>query len=149
MFLATSANTKTTANARLPYFFAFIRERDMVAMFHSVVGKMPDGSTEQHVSRLLSFGIACPVNNASKGYGSYGSDSPNVQDSAMAATVGYTTAAAAELVLSSQHSSKYPQRVGVVIPTTTDIYEPLLRRLASVGISWTEDVIVTNSTKKS
>lgn len=47
-------------------------EKDMVAMFHSVNGRMPDGSIEEHASRLLAFGIPGG-------------------DTAMAATVGYTT----------------------------------------------------------
>ena len=47
-------------------------EKDMVAMFHTVNGRMPDGSLEEHASRLLAFGIPGG-------------------DTAMAATVGYTT----------------------------------------------------------
>ena len=31
-------------------------EKDMVAMFHTVTGEMPDGSVEAHTSRLLAFG---------------------------------------------------------------------------------------------
>jgi saccharopine dehydrogenase (NADP+, L-glutamate forming) len=47
-------------------------EKDMVAMFHAITGKMPDGSYERHESRLLGFG---------KPGG----------DTSMAETVGYTT----------------------------------------------------------
>lgn len=43
----------------------------MVAMFHAITGKMPDGSHERHESRLLGFG---------KPGG----------DTSMAETVGYT-----------------------------------------------------------
>jgi hypothetical protein len=46
-------------------------EKDMVAMFHAITGKMPDGSFERHESRLLGFG---------KPGG----------DTSMAETVGYT-----------------------------------------------------------
>ena len=46
-------------------------EKDMVAMFHAITGKMPDGSHERHESRLLGFG---------KPGG----------DTSMAETVGYT-----------------------------------------------------------
>jgi hypothetical protein len=56
---------------------------DMVAMFHNISGKYSNGTvfTEQHhTSRLVAFGTPGG-------------------DSAMAATVGYTTAAAAELMI--------------------------------------------------
>lgn len=44
----------------------------MVAMFHSITGKLPDGTYERHESRLLAFG---------KPGG----------DTSMSETVGYTT----------------------------------------------------------
>jgi saccharopine dehydrogenase (NADP+, L-glutamate forming) len=93
-------------------------EKDMVAMYHSVVGQMPDGSVETHSSRLLAFGT--PGRNG---------------ETAMAATVGYTTAAAAELILNGQFS-----RPGVSIPITPDLYDPILSRIQNYGITWTEDI---------
>ena len=96
-------------------------EKDMVAMYHSVVGVMSDGTTEIHSSRLLAFGT------------------PGINgETAMAATVGYTTGAAAELILNGQFS-----RPGVSIPTTPDLYDPILRRIQNYGIHWTEDVKIT------
>jgi hypothetical protein len=91
-------------------------ERDMVAMYHTVNGRMPDGTMEHHTSRLLAFGTPGG-------------------DSAMSTTVGYTTAAAAELLLAGKI-----RRKGVVIPTTSDIYTPILNRLGDFGITWSEEV---------
>ncbi len=99
-------------------------EKDMVAMFHTVKGSMPDGSTESHTSRLLAFGTPGG-------------------DSAMSATVGYTTAAAAELVLSSSGSIA----PGVLIPTAEPIYTPIMKRIQDFGIHWTEDIEVIKPKK--
>jgi saccharopine dehydrogenase-like NADP-dependent oxidoreductase len=95
-------------------------ERDMVAMFHTVVGTMPDGTVERHTSRLLDFGVT----------GAEG-------DSAMSKTVGYTTGAAAELLLYGDTSELSP---GVMIPTTKEVYTPLLNRLQDFGITWNESI---------
>jgi saccharopine dehydrogenase-like NADP-dependent oxidoreductase len=94
-------------------------EKDMVGMYHSVVGEMPNGTVETHSSRLLAFGTP----------GKHG-------ETAMAATVGYTTAAAAELVLNGQFT-----RPGVSIPITPDLYNPILKRIQEFGINWTEDIV--------
>lgn len=91
-------------------------EKDMVAMFHSVVGKLPNGKYERHISRLLAFGNP-------------------TGDSAMAATVGYTTAAAVELLLQGKVKES-----GVLIPTHEDIYQPMLDRLQQLGVTYTESI---------
>ena len=96
-------------------------EKDMVAMFHMISGELPDGSIESHTSRLLAFGTPGG-------------------DSAMSATVGYTTAAAAELILDNKLSETNLK--GVVIPTDARIYEPLLKRIQDFGITWEETVDV-------
>lgn len=93
-------------------------EKDMVAMYHTVNGRMPDGSMEHHTSRLLAFGVPGG-------------------DSAMSTTVGYTTAAAAELLLLGKLN-----RRGVLIPTTADIYNPILNRLSDFGVTWSEEVTI-------
>jgi alpha-aminoadipic semialdehyde synthase len=62
-------------------------DRDMVAMSHSITGIFPNGDIEKHNSKLLVFG--------------------NSEDTAMALTVGYTAAAAAEFLLNSQLSKKF------------------------------------------
>lgn len=105
-------------------------ERDMVAMFHSVAGRMPDGSLERHTSRLLDFG---DVGESS------------VADSSMSKTVGYTTGAAAELLLYGRcgHNESIPVvsiPPGVVIPTRKEIYQPMLSRMKDFGITWLENI---------
>lgn len=97
-------------------------ERDMVAMFHTVEGVFPDGTTERHTSRLLDFG-----------------ETTRDGDSAMSKTVGYTTGAAAELLL----NGNVPVETGVVIPIQSGIYEPILTRLKDFGISWTDRIEIS------
>lgn len=96
-------------------------EKDMVAMFHTVIGEMPDGSVESHTSRLLAFGVPGG-------------------DSAMSATVGYTTAAAADLILSGELSDS--SLCGILIPTDKRVYQPILDRIQKFGIHWSEDIQV-------
>lgn len=140
-------------------------ERDMVAMYHTVVGVMPDGSEERHTSRLMAFGA--PTKGKGKKAlkvgqeGQEGVADEEEGDSAMSATVGYTTAAAVELLLhlnpahttNSCHDLEGPGsgvrsglggRAGVLIPITPDIYEPILNRLNDFGITWTETITVTH-----
>lgn len=92
-------------------------EKDMVAMFHKVVGEYEDGTVETHTSRLLAFGTPGG-------------------DSAMSATVGYTTAAAVDLILHNKLADT--DLKGVVIPTDPRVYKPILKTLESCGITWTE-----------
>ena len=79
-------------------------EKDMVAMFHAIEGDLPDGTREVHTSRLLAFGVPGG-------------------DSAMSATVGYTTAIAAELILDNKLANT--ELRGVLIPTDPRIYNPI------------------------
>ena len=151
-------------------------ERDMVAMYHTVVGVMPDGTEERHTSRLMAFGA--PV-GGEKETGALGrkedgekyrggdveQDGEKEGDTAMSATVGYTTAAAVELLLQLNPNALKSQtthtksgiddprsqavrplggRAGVMIPITADIYDPILHRLNDLGITWTESVTVTD-----
>jgi Saccharopine dehydrogenase C-terminal domain len=149
-------------------------ERDMVAMYHTVVGVMPDGTEERHTSRLMAFGA--PVGEKERGAlgrkedgdkdKGGGGDGEQEGDTAMSATVGYTTGAAVELLLQlnpnaikanpshtkggtndprSQAVSPLGGRAGVMIPITADIYDPILHRLNDLGITWTESVTVTDS----
>lgn len=48
---------------------------------------------------------------------------------AMAQTVGRPTAIAASMILSGEIRKK-----GITVPTTSDIYEPILKRLEAEGI---------------
>jgi hypothetical protein len=101
-------------------------ERDMVAMFHSIVGRFPDGTIENHTSRLLDFG-----------------DTNVDGDSAMSKTVGYTTGAAAELILEGMMST-----TGVSIPITAEVYKPMLKRIQDFGIHWTDKIEITKPNKQ-
>ena len=100
-------------------------ERDMVAMFHVVIGKNRQGQIERHTTRLLDFGSA----------------DTDTGDSAMSRTVGYTAAAGAELILFGDIALR-----GVIIPTHKSIYVPILKRLQDFGISWS-DIVEVEETK--
>ena len=87
----------------------------------------------------------------------------------MSKTVGYTTGAAAELILfgpcggnrgvSSSGSGSSAGRIGgtvaalekagVVIPTHESVYGPLLDRLKDFGITWNENIEVDFGSSKS
>lgn len=103
-------------------------EKDMVAMFHTVTGEMPDGSVEAHTSRLLAFGTPGG-------------------DSAMSATVGYTTAAGVELALNRLKGTAKGAN-GVIIPIHESVYNPIMDRIQDFGINWTEDVAITKPKRK-
>ncbi len=91
-------------------------ERDMVLMHHLIEAEFEDGSIERHLSSLQAFG--------------------EQEMSAMSKTVGYTTAAATELVLSGDLGNM----CGLAIPTTETFYEPILELLDKEGISFVESV---------
>lgn len=94
-------------------------ERDMVAMFHRIVGEHVDSGKQFVItSRLLEFGTVGG-------------------DSAMAATVGYTAAIGAELIVNGE-LQRHKEMRGVLIPTDKRIYEPVLKRLRQVGINWSD-----------
>jgi saccharopine dehydrogenase-like NADP-dependent oxidoreductase len=93
------------------------QERDMVAMHTAIEASFQDGSTEVHHSSLLAFGDASM--------------------SAMCRTVGFPTAAAADLVLSGE----LKDRKGLVLPTDPGIYQPILAAVAKEGIVFEESVV--------
>lgn len=100
-------------------------ERDMVVMHHSIEGEFEDGTVERHQSSLQAFG------------------EPGM--SAMSKTVGYTTAAATELVLSGSLRGQ----CGLVLPTSDALYEPILNAVDLEGIRFVENVTVVASARKS
>ncbi len=93
-------------------------EQDMIAMQHRFVLVDKNGVKKFHRSTLVEKGEA----------GGF---------SAMAKTVGYPAAIAADMILSGQITRK-----GVCIPVTRDIYEPVLEVLKSVNIMMTEEIVV-------
>jgi saccharopine dehydrogenase-like NADP-dependent oxidoreductase len=89
-------------------------ERDMILMHHAIGAKFGDGSTEEHYSSLQSFG--------------------DRSMSAMCKTVGYTAAAAADLVLNGTLEDRH----GLLLPTEKKIYTPILENLKREGIVFEE-----------
>ena len=92
-------------------------EHDMVAMHHTIDATFPDHGDERHLCSLLLFGDS--------------------KHSAMSKTVGYTTAAAVDLILNGQ----LREERGLLLPTKQSIYRPILIALEKEGIAFDERVI--------
>lgn len=95
-------------------------ERDMVVMHHKIVAEFNDGSIEEHHSSLQAFGTEATM-------------------TAMCKTVGYPAAAAADLILTGQLDES---KCGLLLPTTKDIYIPILEAVKQEGIDFVEHVSV-------
>jgi hypothetical protein len=92
-------------------------ERDALFMHHEFGVVDKDGTQRTLTSSLEAYGQ--PANTGG--------------DSAMAATVGYTTGIAAAVVLDGLNAGR-----GVLRPVTKDIYEPALAMLAKEGLTFAE-----------
>jgi saccharopine dehydrogenase-like NADP-dependent oxidoreductase len=92
-------------------------EQDMVVMQHRLVLVDSDGTRHFHQSTMVEKGDK-------NGF------------SAMAKTVGYPAAIAADMILSGKIDRK-----GVCIPVTRDIYEPILSELAELRIGM-DDIVI-------
>jgi len=94
-------------------------ERDMLIMQHEFVARYPD-RTEKTTATLIDYGIP------------HG-------DSSMSRLVGLPAAIAAKLILLEEIDL-----VGVQVPVTPELYEPILTELSQMGVSFIEktDVIV-------
>ncbi|KAI6211451.1 Alanine dehydrogenase PNT and Saccharopine dehydrogenase domain containing protein [Aphelenchoides besseyi] len=92
-------------------------ERDLVVLNHDIEAQLPAGSTMLNRISLVAYGD-------SYGY------------SAMARTVGYTTAILAHMLLDGQIKQK-----GLLRPIDKEIYGPALKRLHDFGIWATTKVI--------
>ncbi|RWS12979.1 Alpha-aminoadipic semialdehyde synthase-like protein [Dinothrombium tinctorium] len=86
------------------------KEQDLVIMRHNIGIEWPNGSKEVRDINLVVYGDP-------NGY------------SAMAKTVGYPAAIAAKMLLEEEI-----QKRGIVLPMTTEIYSPMLKRLQKEGI---------------
>lgn len=98
-------------------------ERDMVAMRHDVAVDFPDkGVTERHTATLLAYG-----------------DGEGVEGgfTAMAKTVGWTSALAVGLLV-EEGAVDVGRFAGVQAPLARELYAPLLRGLAEVGVVFEE-----------
>jgi saccharopine dehydrogenase-like NADP-dependent oxidoreductase len=89
-------------------------EKDMVLMRHTIDASFADGKKERHQSSLQVFGTSAM--------------------SAMAKTVGYTTAACAELIIDGTLKGEK----GLMLPINPMIYKPVLKRLELEGVLFDE-----------
>jgi len=96
-------------------------EQDMIVMQHRMVFVDEAGTKTFHRSTLIEKGDK----------GGY---------SAMAKTVGYPAAIAADMILSGKISRK-----GVCIPVSQDLYEPVLAELKNLNIEMTEQIVKDQS----
>jgi saccharopine dehydrogenase-like NADP-dependent oxidoreductase len=91
-------------------------EVDMVVMHHAIGAVFEDGTMEQHQSNLQCFG--------------------NQSMTAMCKTVGYTTAAASDLLLKGSLNGNR----GLLLPTNKLVYDPILEAVKREGIVFSESV---------
>lgn len=92
-------------------------DRDMTVMQHQLEVEYPDGAKYRLLSNLLDYGVAGG-------------------DTSIARTVALPAAIAARLIL-----EKKLEITGVRRPLTSELYEPVLRELAMLGISLSEKAI--------
>lgn len=104
----------TLANYMAKRFAYGPNERDIVIMHHNIEYTWPNGVKEVKSIDFIQYG---DVNKFT----------------AMAKTVGLPTAIAAKMVL-----EKEIQTTGMVLPLSKDIYKPILNRLNSEGLTWSE-----------
>ncbi|KAI6206438.1 Alanine dehydrogenase PNT and Saccharopine dehydrogenase domain containing protein [Aphelenchoides besseyi] len=100
-------------------------ERDLVVLNHDIEAQLPAGSTMLNRISLVAYGD-------SYGY------------SAMARTVGYTTAIVAHMLLDVQNEDQFLGQIkqkGLLRPIDKEIYGPALKRLHDFGIWATTKVI--------
>ncbi|PIC37692.1 hypothetical protein B9Z55_016231 [Caenorhabditis nigoni] len=85
-------------------------ESDLVVLNHDIGAQLPGGNSERHRISLVQYGNP-------DGF------------SAMARTVGYTTAIVSHMVLNNEI-----QRAGIQRPILKEVYRPALKRLRDFGI---------------
>lgn len=90
-------------------------ERDIVILRHDINIEWPDLSKESRAIDLVVYGDP-------QGY------------SAMAKTVGYPAGIAANMIMDGEIQDK-----GVIVPTTTNIYNTMIKRLRDEGIRAVEN----------
>ncbi|MBN1330033.1 MAG: saccharopine dehydrogenase NADP-binding domain-containing protein [Candidatus Heimdallarchaeota archaeon] len=92
-------------------------EQDMIIMLHEFKAEYQDGKKETITSTLLDYGI------------------PN-GDSSMARTVSLPVAIAVKMMLEGTIKGK-----GVIIPTSPEVYNPILNELEKMNIIFKEKVV--------
>jgi len=90
------------------------KERDMIILQHTFQAEDKDGKKERIVATLVDMGI------------------PD-GDSSMARTVSLPAAIATKMILTGEIAD-----TGVHVPVKASIYEPVLKELANLGISFSE-----------
>ena len=124
-WLGCFSDEKVTADSPIAAFCKLLTdklkygegEQDMIVMQHRMVFVDDAGTKSFHRSTLIEKGDK----------GGY---------SAMAKTVGYPSAIAADMILSGKISRK-----GVCIPVTPDLYEPVLAELKNLNIEMSERIV--------
>ncbi|HRD01085.1 MAG TPA: saccharopine dehydrogenase C-terminal domain-containing protein [Candidatus Saccharicenans sp.] len=96
-------------------------ERDMNILQHELLISYPSGQQEKLVSTLIDFGQ--PGGHSS-----------------MSRLVGWPVALGVKLILQNKIKSR-----GVLIPTTADIYEPILAELKALGVKFKEEKELINN----
>uniref|UniRef100_A0AC35U4V7 Saccharopine dehydrogenase n=1 Tax=Rhabditophanes sp. KR3021 TaxID=114890 RepID=A0AC35U4V7_9BILA len=111
-------NPLDTLVVHLAKLLAFKKnETDLVLLNHDIGAVLANGKLEKHRISLTAYG-------QNKGH------------SAMARTVGYTTAIISHMVANGEIQKK-----GFVRPITRDIYRPALKRLEDLGIKATSTIL--------
>jgi len=95
-------------------------ERDMNILKHELLISYPSGQKEKLVSTLIDFGQ--PGGHSS-----------------MSRLVGWPVALGVKLILQNRIKGR-----GVLIPTTPDIYEPILAELKALGVNFKEEKNLIN-----
>jgi saccharopine dehydrogenase-like NADP-dependent oxidoreductase len=95
-------------------------ERDMCLMHTSILAVFEDGLQEEHHSSVQVFGDS--------------------NHSAMSKTVGYTAAAATEVLLDDKASTA----AGLLLPTSKKLYVPILDALAKEKVRFKEEVKISD-----
>ncbi|KAK7499986.1 hypothetical protein BaRGS_00008834 [Batillaria attramentaria] len=88
-------------------------ERDMTIMQHEITATLPGQQSRKETTRVGLCAFGDPDGH-----------------SAMAKTVGYTVGIGVEMILKGEI-----QKTGVVLPTTADMYMPMLAALRQLGIT--------------
>lgn len=86
-------------------------EKDLIILNHDIEAQLPSGAKEQHRVTLVAYG-----------------EQPN-GFSAMARTVGCTTAIISNMILNGEIQER-----GMLRPTSKAVYRPVLQRLRDLGI---------------
>jgi saccharopine dehydrogenase-like NADP-dependent oxidoreductase len=92
-------------------------EKDMIIVHNEIIAEFPDRK-EKRISSMLVEGI------------------PN-GDTAMARAVSLPPAIAAKLILEGKIKAK-----GVCMPTTQEMYEPILKEMETFGFSFKKKTII-------